>query len=89
VLNRNIITKFKKRLVMQELAISWAARQTTIRNHISGLPSCTPDPNNDVSLPGKGISFKTSNTLANILRGKLKTFKTQTFIYLLAKKVKC
>jgi hypothetical protein len=89
VLKRNIITKFKKRLVMQELAISWAARQKTIRNHINGLLSCTPDPKNDLSLPGKGISFKTSSTLANIQRGKLKTFKTRTFIHLLAKKVKC
>jgi hypothetical protein len=89
MLKTNIITKFKKRLVMRELAVSWTARQKKILNHINGLPLCTPGPNNDVSLPGIRTSFKTSNTLTNVLRGKLKTVKTQVFIYLLAKKVKC
>jgi len=76
---RNVITKFKK---------IWTAREKTIQNHISGLPLCTSDRNNDISLPVTRILFKTRNTLKKVLRGKLKSFKTHGFIYLLVMKAK-
>jgi hypothetical protein len=75
-------------LFMKVLAVSWTAREKTIQNHINCLPSCTSHRNNDVSLPGIRILFKTSNTLKNVLRGKLKSFKPQGFIYLLVMKTK-